>query len=196
MNDVTVKQLQLLVAESISFKHTYIDGGIVSMPTVNCFGMSKIDSLDQLLIAGGAMKHSVLCEINFKSKVNSSKPNFKIAFITKMHSKIFRKASKQQSEWRAMRTNGNTVELMSIATVMSEYDFDVFDFMTSDFMAETTENFINSINSGLGAANRLVTTLNDINDKRTAQNCIATIKAAIPLMLSTDINDRDYSYPV
>ena len=182
----------------VKFKNSDKLGAVADITALRCFGIDKINSIEDLRDAAGANKFSQLCSIKFKSKLSTHKfPTFVLAFVPKLRNKQYHSARKNHAEWYIYKPISiNRFDVLTIEQLFINYGFDVNEFFDSDIFQVIKSKFINAIEHSLdtqiSAFEKTLTSPNEILELKTYIN---SINKSIELLKQKyqDINDKYFS---
>ena len=179
----------------VKFKDDESLGKVVAKMQMFCsIGVDPLKKVTNLAFAAGARKFSCLCGIDFTTANESAQyKHFTIAFVSKLRSKIYRKATANPSQWFIFRKiNPIRVDVLDKKALLVNYGFDIDKFFDSDLFNKALPQFERYIKAGLDDAEQFKAKLEktDPAQAKDAQRYITAIKEALPLLRSHTCNDK------
>ena len=135
----------------IKFKDDDSLGKTVDRMKAMCFGFEPIQNMLDMRLYGGGHKFSRLCAFKFHSALpKHAKPNFSIAFVAKLRSKIYRKQTENPSQWYIFKSISPTqIDVLGKKELLLNYGFDIDKFFQSDVFKAFVGKFKQLIKKGL-----------------------------------------------
>ena len=170
-------------------------GKVVSKKQMFCsIGVEPLKKVTDLAFAAGARKFSCLCGIDFTTAdENAQYKNFTIAFVSKIRSKIYRRANANPSQWFIFRKiNPVRIDVLDKKALLVNYGFDIDKFFDSDLFAKALPQFEKYIKAGLSDAEQFKKKIEkkDVAQAKEIQRYVDAINEALPLLKSTRCNDK------
>lgn len=160
------------------------------------FGEQPIKNMWELRLAAGGHKFSKLCEFKFMSKMKECKryPEFSIAYVAKLRSKIYRQATFNPSQWYIFKkVSDKQYDVLSKENLFYTYNFDIDKFFKSDYFKSNLSFFINNIQRGLDKyIPEFIETLSTIEEKKEATLYKKSIEEALLIINNERVNNKYY----